>query len=243
MKNVTIWLDGTNITCRCPNNQDKKNYKSTKTKSLLKSAYNIIGACDSMGQWTFITDAYPGNSCRDTVVLDLFLDQFLQSISGEDIIVTDRGFTKYRGDFNLLVGHKKPRGRDLTEIQKSENTLIRKVQKHIDNNFGDLKNTFKVLQTGYRFCEDWSSDVIKNCFALHNIHRFVDFNPLDVPDIIDICFDPEHLAVEGDALDDDDSSEHVMHDGSAFEVLSGAFEDMSGDDLEEDHSDSSVSEL
>ena len=100
-------------------------------------------------------------------------------ITEQDKILADRLFPAHP---NFIVGHRKPKNKEMPDWMVSENKILSDLRKPIEDakGFGALKLQFHVLSKIYRHKKKYFNNIFKSCMVLRNIHCFPELTMMKV---------------------------------------------------------------
>lgn len=152
---LEIIYDATEQPINRPKSDQKAYYSGKKKKHTIK--HQII--VNRKGKIKAVSKSFPGKT-HDKKIYD-------ESPVTINNTVDDKRDSGYQGT-DLNLPHKKPKGKELTQKQKSENRLHSKKRVVVEHSFGKMK-IFKIVSDKFRNPRETNHIIFKNIAGIHNM--------------------------------------------------------------------------
>jgi hypothetical protein len=119
---------------------------------------------DQTGRVAFLSDTYEGSTHDKPIA-----DQTPYPLPHGSELLQDLGFVGFTiEDVTIIQPHKKPRGGELTDQQKAENTVISHRRVRIEHIICSIKR-LRIVKDTIRLTKDTVRDMVMDvCVGLHN---------------------------------------------------------------------------
>ena len=161
-----VMLDGTERPIQRPQDKDEqKSHYSGKKKQHTKS---YLGVSDKDKRILLLSKGYPGSRHDKGIHNE---EDVVGEIPDEVRVLVDLGFQGLQKEYdNISIGHKKPKGGELTAEQKEENKKIAQERIPCEHAFGGVKR-YRVIAGIYRNrVSNFDDQVMLACSGLWNYY-------------------------------------------------------------------------
>lgn len=163
-----LFIDGAERRTQRPN-KSKTRTKRYSGKKKMHSRKNTI-ISDENRRIVFVSPTKEG---RIHDLKQLYKANVLEHIPKEITLWLDKGFigikSLLKNDNKIMMPHKKPRGKDLTDTQKQENKIISGIRITVEHAINGIKR-FGAMSDTYRNRKGQDDHMIYLCASLWNFH-------------------------------------------------------------------------
>ena len=153
---IELFVDATEQQIHRPKHSQKDYYSGKKKKHTLKN--QIV--TDSKGKIRSVTKSIPGKKHDKKL-----FDETKLKLPKQVDLTGDLG---YYGVNQMNLPHKKPKGKELTQIEKQFNKELSKRRITIEHTFGKMK-IYQILSQSFRNPLSKHTIIFKNIAGLHNL--------------------------------------------------------------------------
>lgn len=153
---IELFVDATEQQIQRPKKGQKNYYSGKKKKHTLKNQIVINGK----GKILSVTKSTPGKKHDKKLFDETKLNR------PKEIDLT--GDLGYYGANQMILPHKKPKGKELTKQQKQYNTELSRKRIRVEHSFGKMK-IYQILSQRFRNPLSKHTIIFKNIAGLHNL--------------------------------------------------------------------------
>jgi hypothetical protein len=164
-----VMLDGIERPIARP--QDREKQKLTYSGKKKRNTRKHLGAVDERKRVIGLSQAREGK-VHDKRLLDE--EKMVEGIPDEIVIQVDLGFQGLQNEFvNIEIPHKKPRGKDLSDLQKQENRERSSRRVRCENAFAGVKRYRAVSEVYRNRVTDFDDRLMLTASGLWNFYLMV----------------------------------------------------------------------